>query len=141
MKSLALKDDASIPVMLLRQPIQLEWDMKLWWPNNEAIYGTLLAYALTNEKKYEDWFEKLHGWAIKHFTDKKYGEWIGYLHRDGSLALALKGNYFKGVPSTFPGSSSTATCCLKVCWKRLIESYRESPQSGSLIRFPVRALS
>ena len=27
---------------------------------------------------------------------KEHGEWIGYLHRDGSLALDLKGNYFKG---------------------------------------------
>ncbi len=79
-----------------RQPIQLEWDMKLWWPHNEAIYGTLLAHSLTEEKQYLDWFEKIHGWAIKHFPDKEYGEWIGYLHRDGSIALDLKGNYFKG---------------------------------------------
>lgn len=79
-----------------RQPVQLEWDMKLWWPHNEAIYGTLLAYSLTDEKKYLDWFEKILDWSIKHFPDHEYGEWIGYLHRDGSIALDLKGNYFKG---------------------------------------------
>lgn len=79
-----------------KQPIQLEWDMKLWWPHNEAIYGSLLAYSLTGESKYEEWFEKLYRWSMEHFPDKEHGEWIGYLHRDGSLALDLKGNYFKG---------------------------------------------
>ncbi len=79
-----------------KQPVQLEWDMKMWWPHNEAIYGTLLAYALTNDKKYGDWFEKILNWSIQRFPDKQYGEWIGYLHRDGSMALDLKGNYFKG---------------------------------------------
>jgi N-acylglucosamine 2-epimerase len=79
-----------------RQPFQLEWDMKLWWPHNEAIYATLLAYALTGEQKYERWFEKILDWSLKHFPDKKHGEWIGYLHRDGTVALDLKGSYFKG---------------------------------------------
>ena len=41
-----------------RQPVQLEWDMKLWWPHNEAIYATILAYSLTGEDKFEKWFEK-----------------------------------------------------------------------------------
>jgi len=35
-------------------------------------------------------------WSIKHFPAKEYGEWIGYLHRDGSVALDLKGNFWKG---------------------------------------------
>ncbi len=79
-----------------RQPAQLEWDMKMWWPHNEAIYGTLLAYALSKQKRFEDWFERILDWSLQHFPDKQYGEWIGYLHRDGSMALDLKGNHFKG---------------------------------------------
>jgi N-acylglucosamine 2-epimerase len=79
-----------------RQPVQLEWDMKLWWPHNEALYCTLLAYSLTGDKKYADWFDKLHSWSHKHFPDKLHGEWIGYLHREGTVALDVKGNYFKG---------------------------------------------
>jgi len=79
-----------------RQPVQLEWDMKLWWPHSEALYCTLLAYSLTGERKYADWFDKLHTWSHSHFPDKQYGEWIGYLHRDGTVALDVKGNYFKG---------------------------------------------
>ena len=26
----------------------------------------------------------------------EYGEWYGYLHRDGSVSTPLKGNIFKG---------------------------------------------
>ncbi len=79
-----------------RQPVQYEWDMKLFWPHNEAIYATLLAHVLTEEKRYESWFEKVYAWSMSHFPDRKYGEWIGYLHRDGSVSHDLKGNMWKG---------------------------------------------
>ncbi len=79
-----------------KQPVQYEWDMKLWWPHNEAIYATLLACSLTGEKKYEAWFEKILRWSLAHFPDKRYGEWFGYLHRDGSISHDLKGNMWKG---------------------------------------------
>ena len=79
-----------------RQPVQKEWDMKLWWVHNETIYATLLVYHLTKEKKYLDWFERVLDWSYKHFPDKKYGEWIGYLHRDGTVALDLKGDNWNG---------------------------------------------
>ncbi|MGA2975817.1 MAG: AGE family epimerase/isomerase [Spirochaetia bacterium] len=79
-----------------RQPVQYEWDMKLWWPHNEAINATLLAHSLTGEKRYEAWFEKILKWSLARFADKKHGEWFGYLHRDGSLSHDLKGNMWKG---------------------------------------------
>lgn len=79
-----------------KQPPNLEWDMKLWWPHNEAIYATLLAYHLTGDSHYFDWFEKVLDYSLAHFPDEQYGEWIGYLHRDGSVALDMKGNMWKG---------------------------------------------
>jgi len=79
-----------------KQPVQYEWDMKLWWPHNEAIYGTLLAYSLTGKRSYEEWFERILKWSLKHFPDRQHGEWFGYLHRDGSLSHDLKGNMWKG---------------------------------------------
>lgn len=78
-----------------KQAEQLEWDMKLWWPHNEAIYATLLAYHLTGYEKYLEWFERALDWSLRHFPDKEHGEWIGYLHRDGSVALDFKGNHWK----------------------------------------------
>lgn len=76
---------------------QLEWDMKLWWPHTEAIYALLLARFITGEPKYEKWFDIVHDWAFEHFNDKECGEWYGYLHRDGSKALTLKGSMWKGM--------------------------------------------
>jgi len=76
--------------------IQYEHDMKLWWPHNEAIYATLLAYYLTKEKRYLDWFEKVHGYTYSHFPDPEYGDWIKYLHRDGTVSTTLKANGWAG---------------------------------------------
>jgi N-acylglucosamine 2-epimerase len=78
------------------QPVQVEWDMKYWWPHNESIYATLLAYSLTGESKYEDWFDKIRIWSEDHFPDREMGEWYGYLHRDGTVAIDLKASGWKG---------------------------------------------
>jgi N-acylglucosamine 2-epimerase len=88
-----------------------EHDMKLWWPHNEAIYATLLAYYLTGNKRYIDWHTKLHDWAYAHFPDREHGEWYGYLHRDGSVSSTLKGNMWKG-PFHLPRMQLN-------CWKLL----------------------
>lgn len=79
------------------KPVQEYWqDMKFWWPHNEAIIATLLAYTLTGNKKYKQWHQQVHDYAYSHFHDKENGEWFGYLHRDGTLAQTAKGNLFKG---------------------------------------------
>lgn len=79
------------------KPVQEYWqDMKFWWPQNEAIIATLLAYLLTGNEKYAQWHKMIHEYAYTHFHDKENGEWFGYLHRDGSIAQTAKGNLFKG---------------------------------------------
>ncbi len=79
------------------KPVQEYWqDMKFWWPHNEAIIATLLAYLMTGNEKYAHWHKQVHQYAYEKFHDKKSGEWFGYLHRDGSLAQSAKGNLFKG---------------------------------------------
>ena len=75
---------------------QLEWDMKLWWPHTEALYALLLAHNMTGNQEYVRWYDRVHEWAFAHFPDAEYGEWFGYLHRDGSVALQLKGSMWKG---------------------------------------------
>ncbi|MGC8879556.1 MAG: AGE family epimerase/isomerase [Anaerolineae bacterium] len=78
-------------------PVQEYWhDMKFWWPHNEAIIATLLAYLLTGDEKYARWHQMVHDWSYAHFPDPEYGEWFGYLHRDGRLSVPLKGNLWKG---------------------------------------------
>lgn len=79
------------------RPVQEYWqDMKFWWPHNEAIIATLLAYLMTGEEKYARWHRQVHRYAYSHFHDDLHGEWFGYLHRDGSIAQRAKGNLFKG---------------------------------------------
>ena len=79
-----------------RPPEPLEWDMKLWWPHNEALIATLMACLYTGQQRYLDWHERIRAYAFSHFADPKFGEWFGYLHRDGSLANELKGSLWKG---------------------------------------------
>ena len=79
------------------KPVQEYWqDMKFWWPHNETIIATLMAYLLTGEECYADMHKKVHDYAYSKFHDKEHGEWFGYLHRDGTIAQTAKGNLFKG---------------------------------------------
>ncbi|HOV94123.1 MAG TPA: AGE family epimerase/isomerase [Spirochaetales bacterium] len=78
-----------------KQPVQVEWDMKYWWPHCEALIATLMAYTYTGDRRWERWFELIHEYTFSHFPDPIYGEWFGYLHRDGSVANTVKGNHFK----------------------------------------------
>lgn len=82
---------------LHNKPVQEYWqDMKFWWPHNETIIATLLAYHMTGNEKYAGWHKQVHDWAYKHFPDPEHGEWFGYLHRDGRISVPLKGNLWKG---------------------------------------------
>lgn len=79
------------------KPVQEYWqDMKFWWPQNETIIATLLAYLMTGNEKYAQWHQQIHEYAYSHFRDAAHGEWFGYLHRDGSVAQTAKGNLYKG---------------------------------------------
>lgn len=79
------------------KPVQEYWqDMKFWWPHNEVIIATLLAYLITGNEKYAKMHQLVHEYSYKHFHDTINGEWFGYLHRDGSIAQTAKGNLFKG---------------------------------------------
>lgn len=82
---------------VLNKPVQEYWhDMKFWWPHNEAIIATLLAFNLTGEPKYAEWHRAVHDWSFRHFSDPEHGEWYGYLHRDGSVSQPSKGTLWKG---------------------------------------------
>ncbi len=80
-----------------QKPVQEYWqDMKFWWPHNEVIIATLLAYIMTGDKKYAAWHKMVHDYSYSHFHDKNNGEWFGYLHRQGTIAQTAKGNLYKG---------------------------------------------
>ena len=77
-------------------PQQLEWDMKLWWPQCETMIAARLAYTIFKDEKYKKLYEDVVDYCEKYFVDRKDGEWYGYLHYDNTVATSLKGNIFKG---------------------------------------------
>ena len=92
-------------------PQQLEWDQKLWWVHLEALVALVKAYKHTGNKEIWNWFEKLHDYSWKHFSDSENGEWFGYLNRQGEPLSSLKGGKWKGcfhVPRA-----------MYQCWKNL----------------------
>jgi N-acylglucosamine 2-epimerase len=83
---------------ILGLPVEAyEHDMKLWWPHNEAIIASLMLYKYTGDEKYKNIFLQVCDYAFEHFSDKEYGEWFGYLRRDGKpTEPPCKGHTYKG---------------------------------------------
>lgn len=71
-------------------------DMKFWWPQCETIIASLYAYLATDDDEYIYKHQRISEWTYAHFPDTEFGEWYGYLHRDGTVAQPAKGNLFKG---------------------------------------------
>ncbi|HAE37447.1 MAG TPA: N-acylglucosamine 2-epimerase [Candidatus Riflebacteria bacterium] len=102
-------------------PTQLEWNMKLWWPHCEALYGHLLNYSITRSPA--DWlrFMATEAYTFSHFPDPVHGEWYGYLDRTGAVTHRFKGGPYKGcfhVPRA-----------LWLCWTLLQRLENDLPQS------------
>jgi len=75
---------------------QLEWDQKLWWVHIETMIALLKGYKLTGDTRCKDWFLKIHDYTWTHFRDSEFPEWYGYLNRQGTPLLTLKGGKWKG---------------------------------------------
>lgn len=83
--------------------LELEWDMKLWWPHTEAILGLAHVWRRTQDHKWLRWLKRIEDYAWKTFVDEEYGEWFGYASREGRITHNAKGNHYKGffhVPRT-----------------------------------------
>lgn len=76
-------------------PEQLMWDQKLWWVHNETLVALAMACNLTGRDDCIQWYQKVHDYTWSKFPDPEYGEWFGYLHREGHPCLTLKGSKWK----------------------------------------------
>lgn len=83
---------------VLGMPVEAyEHDMKLWWPHNETVIASLMLYLHTKNEKYKQIFDKVCEYSFEHFSDAEYGEWFGYLRRDGKCTEPpCKGHTYKG---------------------------------------------
>ena len=71
--------------------------MKLWWPHNELMIASLMLYRNTGNEKHLETFERTREYCMQVFSDREYGEWYGYLRRDGiPTEPSTKGSTFKG---------------------------------------------
>lgn len=90
-----------------------EHDMKLWWPHNEIMIASSKALRDTGDVYYLNWLKSTVDYCKKHFVDEKYGEWYGYLRRDGvPTEPSTKGSTFKGpfhVPRALIATERTLT--------------------------------
>lgn len=77
-------------------PQDYSQDMKFWWPQCETIISSLYAYLATGDDEYLYRHRQISEWTYAHFPDAEFGEWYGYLHRDGTVAQPAKGNLYKG---------------------------------------------
>ncbi|MBP3645792.1 MAG: AGE family epimerase/isomerase [Clostridia bacterium] len=78
-------------------PEAYEHDMKLWWPHNEILIASMMAYRDTGDEHFYNWFTKTFDYCKQYLADSENGEWYGYLRRDGKPTMpSTKGSTFKG---------------------------------------------
>ena len=78
-------------------PMELEWDMKLWWPHTEAMIAFAMAYKKTGDQRMWQKFQKVADYSLQTFKDHDNGgEWFGYCNRKGELTHRFKGGAYKG---------------------------------------------
>lgn len=70
-------------------------DTKLWWPQTEALYATLLGAVQTGRPEFLDWYERVWRLCLDHYVDWENGEWRQKLDRSlapltGVIALPVK---------------------------------------------------
>ena len=75
--------------------LELQWDMKLWWPHCEALIASLYACRLTSDQYFLDRFRETDEYAWSHFRDPEFPEWYAYLNRNGLPTHTLKGGKWK----------------------------------------------
>jgi N-acylglucosamine 2-epimerase len=79
------------------QLIANSWNTKLWWPHSEALYATLRAHIVSEDKKMLQHYKQLEDYVFDTFPNpnKEVGEWIQICDRKGNpldqlVALPVK---------------------------------------------------
>jgi len=104
-----------------KPPQQLEWDQKLWWVHIETLVALAIAWSATGRKECRQWYERVHEYTWSHFPDPQYGEWFGYLNRQGRRLLELKGGKWKGCYHVPRG--------LYLCWQEFEAMSNRMPRT------------
>ena len=93
-------------------PESYEHDMKLWWPHDEILISSMMLYRDTGKEEYLEKFYETLDYSRTYLADEEYGEWYGYLRRDGKpTEPPCKGSTFKG-PFHLPRMLSMVDCMI-----------------------------
>jgi len=69
-----------------RKEVDWKWhDTKLWWPQCEALYATMLAYEYCREDWCMEWHARIREYCLSHYPVKDHGEWTQKLDRQGNV--------------------------------------------------------
>lgn len=75
----------------------LRYASKLWWQHAEALYGLLLAYAVTGRNRFLKAHDLTLAYVKRHYLDPEHGEWFGILDRSGKRLHDAKGTERKSL--------------------------------------------
>ena len=70
---------------------------KLWWQHAEALYGLLLAYAVSGEEEHRERYGRVCRYCVEHFADPGHPEWFAVLDRRGHPLSDVKGASRKSI--------------------------------------------
>lgn len=100
-------------------------DNKQWWPQAEALLGFLNAYEYTRQEKFLNATLNVWNFIVGNIRDKKHGEWLSLVNREGHPYPEDKVNFWKG-----PYHNSRA--CLGVIRKvdRILKVERDIKESS-----------
>ena len=73
-----------------------EYFLKAWWPQTEAANAMIMAYALSGESYFLDFYRKIDRFAHERLHDPQNGEWFAYAPVGGRAFHDYKGSRFKG---------------------------------------------
>ena len=84
---------------------------KLWWQHAEALYALLLAYVLTGDDRFRNWYQDVRDYCFESFADPEHGEWFGVLDDRGTRLNDTKGSARKSV---FHVGRNLFYCCRRL---------------------------
>ena len=73
-----------------------DYFLKAWWPQAEAANAMFMAYALSKDGYFLDFYRKIDRFTHERLRDPQDGEWFAYAPVGGRAFHDYKGSRFKG---------------------------------------------
>jgi mannose/cellobiose epimerase-like protein (N-acyl-D-glucosamine 2-epimerase family) len=71
-----------------------EYFLKAWWPQTEAANAMIMAFALSKDAYYLDFYRRIDRFAHERLRDPQDGEWFAYAPVGGRAFHDFAGSDF-----------------------------------------------